>query len=103
MIVLLSPAKTLDFSDTSLPIAHNAPRGFQDAEHLITDLEKLSKSQLKALLKVSDSITRSVFQYREEAVASFSISAGCYLDKLACKTKYTVGTVTFQHPWHHLQ
>lgn len=58
MIVLLSPAKTLDFSNLSSQITESLSRGHKDADLLAKQLSELDKAGLKALLKVSDAITR---------------------------------------------
>lgn len=60
MIILLSPAKTMDFSEISPSIASSEPRGYEDAEFLAKQLSQLSQSQLKALLKVNDGIARYI-------------------------------------------
>jgi cytoplasmic iron level regulating protein YaaA (DUF328/UPF0246 family) len=57
MLILLSPAKTLDMQ----PVASSActSAGCADAaDELVGELQKLSVSQLKALLGVSDAIAR---------------------------------------------
>ncbi len=60
MIVLLSPAKTLDVSAPPPEILSSTPRGKQEADKLATQLSTLSETQLKDLLKVSSNIARSV-------------------------------------------
>eukprot|EP00798_Chlamydomonas_sp_ICE-L_P000108 gene108-5520_t len=59
MIILLSPAKSLD--ETAEPPKGNettAPRFEADSEELVSELRKLSVPQLKSLLDVSDDLTR---------------------------------------------
>jgi len=55
MIILLSPAKTLDFTD-SLMGTHTEPRLLKDSSKLVKILKKKSVEDLKALMKVSDNI-----------------------------------------------
>lgn len=55
MIVLLSPAKTLDYSDTTLG-THSEPRLLADSGKLVKVLKKKSATDLKTLMKVSDNI-----------------------------------------------
>ena len=55
MILLLSPAKTLDFSETELT-NHSTPRLLADSEKLVSVLKKKSARSLKKLMNVSDAI-----------------------------------------------
>jgi cytoplasmic iron level regulating protein YaaA (DUF328/UPF0246 family) len=55
MIMLLSPAKTLDFSSTAIKLS-SQPLFVKEAHELTTELAKLSKAQMKTLLGASDSI-----------------------------------------------
>ena len=58
MIVILSPAKTLDFENAA-PTSHSStPDGAADAEYLVSQLQTLTKPKLKALLGVSDQLAR---------------------------------------------
>lgn len=79
MIVLLSPAKTLDMTEASAMPQGGNPRGAKDADALVQQLSKLDQAQLKALLKVSDAITRSKFppiSARSTAIGSATFE-GC--------------------------
>ena len=55
MILLISPAKTLDFSETGLT-NHSMPRLLADSEKLVSVLKKKSARSLKKLMSVSDNI-----------------------------------------------
>ncbi len=55
MILLLSPAKTLDFSPSDLSI-HTTPRLLEHSEKLVGVLKKKSARSLTKLMKVSDKI-----------------------------------------------
>ena len=55
MIILLSPAKTLDFSPVSHPAA-TQPRLLEQSEKLVGTLKKKKADDLKKLMKVSDNI-----------------------------------------------
>ena len=78
MIMLLSPAKTLDLSATAIKLCSTPPFESQATE-LVGELAKLSKAQLKALLGTSDSITKLNFdryqgfakQQTKQAILSF--------------------------------
>ena len=56
MIVVLSPAKTLDESELEERYAKehvSTPVGLEGAEYLVSELKKLSQAQLQAVLGVS--------------------------------------------------
>ncbi|WOE32364.1 MULTISPECIES: peroxide stress protein YaaA [unclassified Acinetobacter] len=56
MLALISPAKTLDY-ETPLPTDHfTLPRLLQHSQLLIKDCQKLSVSEIAALMKVSEKI-----------------------------------------------
>ena len=55
MIVLISPAKSLDFSKIGMT-KHSVPRLLKHSEILIKTLKKKSSQDLKTLMKVSDNI-----------------------------------------------
>lgn len=55
MIILLSPAKTLDYSETTLD-THSTPRLLSDSDKLVKVLKKKKTSDIKSLMKVSDNI-----------------------------------------------
>lgn len=56
MLILLSPAKTLDF-ETPAPIAtHSEPEFLEDTNILVEQLRQLSASELSALMKISDKL-----------------------------------------------
>jgi len=55
MIVLLSPAKTLDYSESTLG-THTEPRLLKDSRKLIKVLKRKTPADLKKLMKVSDNI-----------------------------------------------
>ncbi len=55
MIIILSPAKTLDFS-TSTSSTHTKPRLLADSEKLVDVLQEKSVSDIQQLMKVSEKI-----------------------------------------------
>lgn len=55
MIILLSPAKTLDFSATEID-THSTPRLLADSNKLVKNLRQKSVEDIKSLMKVSDKI-----------------------------------------------
>lgn len=67
MIVLLSPAKTLDLEPVTTT-THSTPRLMEDTESLVKVLKKKSARQLRSLMKVSDNIaTLNVERYQSFA------------------------------------
>ena len=64
MIVLISPAKTLDYSKTDVT-KHSIPRLLKESDSLVGVLKKKSPNSLKKLMKVSDKIaTLNVERFR---------------------------------------
>ena len=64
MILLLSPAKTLDFSETALQ-QHTTPRMLAESSQLVNVLKKKSTRTIKKLMGVSDKIaTLNVERYK---------------------------------------
>ena len=65
MIVLLSPAKTLDFTENGME-NFSTPRMLEDANKLVKVLRKKSVRAIKDLMKVSDNIANlNVQRYQE--------------------------------------
>ncbi|MCR9289903.1 peroxide stress protein YaaA [Saprospiraceae bacterium] len=55
MIILISPAKTLNFDPTDLKM-HTTPRMLADSEKLVKVMKKKSAKKIKELMSVSDNI-----------------------------------------------
>jgi len=76
MIIVLSPAKSLDFQTPSTLAEHSQPRFLDDSQELIDELRALSPAQLASLMKISDplatlNVTRlpnGVFRWRRSGV-----------------------------------
>ena len=65
MIILLSPAKTLDYSASTLG-THTAPRLLKDSSKLVKILKKKTVEDIKTLMKVSDNIANlNVARYQQ--------------------------------------
>jgi len=58
MLIILSPAKTLDFTALGKEAVRSSACGLPEAHYLGKELQKLSEAKLKTLLKVSDNISR---------------------------------------------
>lgn len=56
MIILLSPAKSLDFTTAPRTSDYTIPRFLGDAEELVAELKKLGEEELAALMKLSPSL-----------------------------------------------
>jgi len=66
MILILSPAKTLDFESPPPRRSCAQPEFLDDAEELVNKLRRLSKQQLSALMGISDELTeRNARRYRD--------------------------------------
>lgn len=68
MIIVLSPAKSLDFQTPSTLAEHSQPRFLDDSQELIDELRALSPVQLASLMKISDPLAvLNVTRYAEWA------------------------------------
>ena len=56
MLVLVSPAKTLDFENPPLTTEHTRPKLLDQSQALIKECQKLTPVQIATLMKVSDKI-----------------------------------------------
>ncbi len=57
MLLLLSPAKKMDFNDEAIPTSETSiPTFLSEAEKLVKKLRKLSKEELKKLMSISDNL-----------------------------------------------
>jgi len=72
MLLLLSPAKTLDFNSTEVT-THTTPRMLADSSKLIQVLKKKSATDIKKLMKVSDKIAELNVQRYQEFSTPFSL------------------------------
>ena len=55
MIIVISPAKTLDFETAAVTTQHTQPIFLDESERIIKKLKSLSKKKIKELMKRSDS------------------------------------------------
>lgn len=62
MLIILSPAKTLDFESPVKTAAETTPDLIDDAAELVATLKKKSVKQLKNLMSVSDSLAELNYQ-----------------------------------------
>lgn len=91
MIILLSPAKSLDF-DSPVPAVDASPARFEhETERLVRAASRLSKARLKAIMPVSDALidlnyTRfRDFDQQPERAAAFAFNGDVYTG-LAART-----------------
>lgn len=56
MLLVISPAKTLDFDSAPIIKAHSQPRFLAQSQQLIADLKKLAVADIASLMKLSDKL-----------------------------------------------
>lgn len=56
MLVLISPAKTLDFDTVPVTTLHSQPRFLQQSQQLIDQLKQLSAQDIASLMSLSDKL-----------------------------------------------
>lgn len=65
MLVLLSPAKTLDYESKLSPLPHTQPRFLAQSQELIDDLKKYSPKRVAKLMSLSEKLAQlNVDRYR---------------------------------------
>jgi len=57
MIIVVSPAKTLDFDSAPVTKKHSQPRFLKQSQQLVDDLKKLSAADIASLMKLSDKLS----------------------------------------------
>jgi cytoplasmic iron level regulating protein YaaA (DUF328/UPF0246 family) len=84
MLILLSPAKTLDFTPTDVAI-HSQPEALGEAQHLIDVMRKKSPAKVAKLMGLSASLSElNVQRYRDYATP-FVLNQGAKQALLAFK------------------
>ncbi|MGL4514289.1 MAG: peroxide stress protein YaaA [Lacipirellulaceae bacterium] len=63
MLIVLSPAKTLDFTPTSRPLSATKPEFHSEAKKLAAIVKRLSKVQLAELMDLSDKLAEQTHGY----------------------------------------
>lgn len=56
MLIVISPAKTLDFDTDPVTTVHSQPRFLEQSQQLINDLQQLSVADVASLMKLSDKL-----------------------------------------------
>ncbi|MFW5451750.1 MAG: peroxide stress protein YaaA [Methylophagaceae bacterium] len=56
MLIVISPAKTLDFDNAPVISEHSQPRFLAQSQQLIDNLKKLSATEVASLMKLSDKL-----------------------------------------------
>ena len=72
MILVLSPAKTLDFNSSFATPPLTKPAFFQDSLELMKSLNSMTQMEIANLLKISDSLAQLNFQRYQKFSSSFS-------------------------------
>ena len=62
MLAIVSPAKKMDFGELKRTLAHTDPEFFSDTKKLIKSVRKLSQSDIKKLMSLSEPLTELNFQ-----------------------------------------
>lgn len=57
MIVLLSPAKNLNFKPQSITKRHSQPQFLEDSKRIMHKLQRLTKKQITALMSMNQKLT----------------------------------------------
>jgi len=57
MLIVISPAKTLDFDTAPITTEHSLPRFLKQSQQLIDGLQKLSVADIASLMKLSDKLS----------------------------------------------
>jgi len=73
MIIVISPSKTLDFSENKYQ-THTHPRQLTQSQQLIDTAKKLSPEELSALMKISDKLSQLNWQRYRDFKQPFSLS-----------------------------
>ncbi len=71
MLVLISPAKTLDFSPQTILDDSTKPAFLSQSKKLIQNLRKLSKNDIQKLMGISDKLATDVYDYVNNWKAKF--------------------------------
>ena len=73
MIVLLSPAKTLDLEPVEVAV-HSTPRMLKESRQLVKVLKKQSAAELKQLMKVSDKLAELNVERYQKFKTPFTVA-----------------------------
>lgn len=74
MIILLSPAKTLDFDSKPVTKSHTQPGFLEDSAELISQLQDLSPADISSLMGVSDTLGELNFDRYQQWQTPFTAS-----------------------------
>ncbi len=66
MIVLLSPAKNLNFKPQSITKRHSQPQFLEDSKRIMHKLQRLTKKQITALMSMNQKLTELNYQRFKE-------------------------------------
>jgi len=76
MLVVLSPAKTLDFSEQKITNEYSLPELLDDSEILSKELKKLSESDISTLMKISTDLGRLNWERFQLWKKNYSVDNG---------------------------
>ena len=73
MLTVVSPAKSLDYSNNAKTKKHTEPSFLNEADQLIDGLRKLNPAQLSSLMDISDTLAAENFQRYQEWQRQFTL------------------------------
>ena len=73
MLTVVSPAKSLDYSNNAKTKKHTEPSFLNEADQLIDGLRKLNPAQLSSLMDISDTLAAENFQRYQEWQRPFTL------------------------------
>jgi len=73
MIIVISPSKTLDFSNKNFQ-THTIPRQLEQSQALIDTVEQLTPEELSNLMKISDKLSQLNWQRYKDFTTPFSLN-----------------------------
>ena len=56
MLIIISPAKTLDFETAPITKVHTQPMFLKESRHLVSQLKELTPAEVSSLMKISDKL-----------------------------------------------
>lgn len=56
MLIVISPAKTLDFETASITKEHTQPEFLKESRKLVSQLKELTPAEVSSLMKISDKL-----------------------------------------------
>ena len=97
MLVIISPAKTLDFESTPLTPQYSQPDMLEDSHQLVDILRELSPHELSALMSISDKLGLLNYDRYQQWTSPFT-AANARQALLAFKASNVAAGGNYAHP-----